>query len=299
MGSLPFSSRAVRTAWRIVPKRALSGTIGWSAGIGIPEPIRSECLARFARLYGIDTAEAEKSLAEYRDVNDFFTRRLRPGLRPIAPSADAVVSPADGTVIESGVVTEGQLIQAKGVLFELDELLADAAAAERLNGGAYLITYLSPSDYHRVHAPVGGGVVGWHHVPGTLFPVGAKSVIREPGLFISNERLVTLIDGPRGMCAVVMVAAVGVGHITAAYDPEIATHARSFKRAKVRHARYDVPVPVAKGDELGTFHLGSTTIVIFEPGRVELGRFVSGDKTKMGETIGRIVTAPGVRTEVR
>jgi phosphatidylserine decarboxylase len=289
----------VRTAWRIVPKRALSGAIGWSAGIGIPERIRSECLSRFARLYGIDTAEAEKSLAEYTDVNEFFTRRLRPGLRPVDPSADTVVSPADGTVIESGVVTEGHLIQAKGVLFELDELLADPAAAERLNGGAYLITYLSPSDYHRVHAPVGGQVVGWHHVPGTLFPVGAKSVVREPGLFISNERLVTLIEGALGLCAVVMVAAVGVGHITAAYDPEIATHARSFKKANVRHARYDVPLPVAKGDEIGTFHLGSTTIVVFEPGRVELNAFGAGDKTKMGETIGRMVTAAAARTETR
>jgi phosphatidylserine decarboxylase len=289
----------VRTAWRIAPKRALSGVIGWSAGIGIPERIRAECLARFARLYGIDTAEAEKSLAEYSGVNDFFTRRLRPGLRPIDQSADAVVSPADGTVIESGLVTEGHLIQAKGVLFELDELLADPEVAERLDGGAYLITYLSPSDYHRVHAPVGGGVVGWHHVPGTLFPVGANSVMREPGLFISNERLVTLIEGPLGLCAVVMVAAVGVGHITAAYDAEIATHARSFKKAKVRHARYDVPLPVAKGDEIGTFHLGSTTIVVFEPRRVELSRFAPGDKTKMGETIGRIMTAPGARTEVR
>ena len=273
----------------MVPKRALSGAIGWSAGIGIPERFRAECLARFARLYGIDTSQAEKTLAEYSDVDDFFTRRLRPGLRPIDPALDTVASPADGTVIESGLVTEGHLIQAKGVLFELDELLADPVAATRLNGGPYLITYLSPRDYHRVHAPIGGGIVGWDHVPGALFPVGAKSVGREPGLFISNERLVTLIEGPAGLCAVVMVAAVGVGHITASYDPEIATHSRAFRRARVRHARYPQPLPVAKGDELGTFHLGSTTIVVFEPGRVNLAPFSPGDSTNMGETIGRIV----------
>lgn len=299
MGSLPFSSRAVRTAWRIVPKRALSGAIGWSAGIGIPGRIRSECLARFARLYGIDTAEAEKSLAEYTDVDDFFTRRLRPGLRPIDPAPESVVSPADGTVIESGLVTDGQLLQAKGVLFELDELLADTEAANLLNGGAYLITYLSPSDYHRVHTPVAGHVVGWHHVPGTLFPVGAKSVSREPRLFISNERLVTLIQGAAGLCAVVMVAAVGVGHITAAYDAEIATHGKSFMRAKIRHGRYEHPLPVAKGGEIGTFHLGSTTIVVFEPGRVDLATFAPGDKTKMGQTIGRAVTLSAAARESR
>jgi phosphatidylserine decarboxylase len=220
MASLPLSSRAARTAWRIVPKRALSGAIGWGAGIGIPGSIRSQFLARFARWYGIDASEAEKALAEYKDVDDFFTRRLRPSARVVDASPDTVVSPADGTVIESGFVTDGHLMQAKGALFELDELLANDDAARRLDGGAYLITYLSPRDYHRVHAPMSGAVIGWHYVPGTLFPVGTRSVAREPLLFISNERLVTLIEGTAGLCAVVMVAAVGVGHITAAYDDD-------------------------------------------------------------------------------
>jgi phosphatidylserine decarboxylase len=289
MGSLPFSSRAARTVWRMVPKRVLSGAIGWASRLGIPAALRSRFLTRFARFYGIDTSEAEKTLAEYTGVADFFTRRLRPGARPVDRLTHAVVSPADGTVIESGIATEGHLIQAKGVFFELDELLMDAGAAKRLDGGAYLITYLSPRDYHRVHAPLTGAVIGWHHVPGTLFPVGAKSVVREPGLFVSNERLVTLIDGDAGLCAVVMVAAVGVGHITAAYDSDVATHSRQFKRAGIRHMHYETPRPIVKGDELGTFHLGSTTIVIFESGRVGLQSFVVGAGTKMGETIGRVL----------
>jgi phosphatidylserine decarboxylase len=239
------------------------------------------------------------SLAEYRDVDAFFTRRLRPAARVVDPAPGTVVSPADGTVIESGVVTDGHLMQAKGALFELDELLADRDSARRLNGGAYLITYLSPRDYHRVHAPVAGGVIGWHHVPGTLFPVGAKSVAREPLLFISNERLVTLMDGPAGLCAVVMVAAVGVGNITAAYDDDIATHGRSFRRAQVRHARYDDPRPLEKGGEIGTFHLGSTTITVFEPGRVNLSPFSPGEATRMGEIIGRVLPASSTaQTEV-
>jgi phosphatidylserine decarboxylase len=291
MGSLPLSSRAARTAWRIVPKRALSGSIGWAASIGIPSRLRGVVLARFARSYGIDTSEAELALGEYAHVDDFFTRRLRSGSRPIDPMADTVVSPADGTVIDCGFATDGQLIQAKGVLFDLDELLANDEAARRLSGGPYLITYLSPRDYHRVHAPVSGAVIGWHHIPGTLFPVGAKSVARQPGLFISNERLVTLIDGPIGLCAVVMVAAVGVGNITAAYDSAIATHQKTFLRAGVRHMRYDVPRAVLKGDEIGTFHLGSTTIVIFEPGHVSLRSFAAGNGTRMGESIGQILPA--------
>lgn len=296
MGSLPLSSRAARTIWRIAPKGALSGAIGWAAAIGIPGWGRADFLARFARLYGIDVSEAERPLGEYAGVNDFFTRRLRPDARPIDPRPDAVVSPADGTVIESGIVEQGHLLQAKGVLFELEELLANPEAAKRLDGGAYSITYLSPRDYHRVHAPVGGAVIGWHHVPGTLFPVGAKSVGREPGLFISNERLVTLMQGEAGLCAVVMVAAVGVGHITAAYDQDIATHGKSFKRAKIRHQHYESPRPLARGDELGIFHLGSTTIAVFEPGRVALEPMRAGAVTKMGQAIGRILPSVGPRT---
>jgi phosphatidylserine decarboxylase len=273
--------------WRIVPKRALSGAIGWGGSRGIPGRLRTAVLSRFATMYGIDVNEAEKPLADYAGFDDFFTRRLRPGVRPIDPTPGRVLSPSDGTVVESGLVTAGKLIQAKGVDFALSELLVDDEAAARLQGGPYLITYLSPKDYHRVHAPVGGRVLGWHHVPGTLFSVNARSVLSEPGLFVRNERFITIIDGQGvGTVAVVMVAAVGVGHVTASYDPEVATHGASFVRAAVRHRRYEVPKPIARGDELGIFHLGSTTIAVFEPGRVELDRFAAGQGIKMGAGIG-------------
>jgi phosphatidylserine decarboxylase len=290
MGSLPLSDRVARTAWRVAPKRALTGAIGWAAGLGIPSGLRSVVLGRFARLYGIDTREAEKPFDDYPCVDDFFTRRLVPSARPFETRPEAILSPADGTVVESGLAVDGHLLQAKGVLFELDELLADEAAAARLRGGAYLITYLSPSDYHRVHAPVAGEIVGWRHIPGTLYPVNAKSVRRVEGLFIRNERFVTLIEGAVGLTAVVMVAAVGVGHVTAAYDDEVATHDRSFLRAPLRAKTYDTRPRVAGGGELATFHLGSTTVVVFEPGRVELSSFQAGAKTRMGETIGRAIS---------
>jgi phosphatidylserine decarboxylase len=297
MGSLPLSERAVRTAWRVAPKRAFTGAISWFGGAGIPTSARQAVLARFARLYGIDTAEAARTLDEYGSLDEFFTRQLHPSLRPVDATADVVVSPADGTVVESGVAVEGQLIQAKGVLFDLEELLSDAPAAARLSGGHYVITYLSPKDYHRVHAPIGGEIVGWRYVPGTLFPVNAGSVRREPGLFIRNERFVTLIEGDAGLCAVVMVAAVGVGHVTAAYDPEVGTHHRSFLRAGTRQRDFAVRPRIAKGAELATFHLGSTTVVVFEPGRVELVPLAPGSKTKMGQAIGRSLPA-GVRHAV-
>jgi phosphatidylserine decarboxylase len=243
-------------------------------------------LRRFARVYGIDIAEAENALSEYARVDDFFTRRLRPGMRVVDPATDSIVAPSDGTVVECGTAIGGQLLQVKGVPFELDELLGDAGAARRLLGGSYLTTYLSPRDYHRVHSPVAGHIVGWRHVPGALFPVGAASVDREPGLFVRNERLITWIEGDAGFCAVVMVAAVGVGNITAAYDPEVETHGRSFVHAAVRQRDYHPGRPVMKGQELGTFHMGSTTIVIFEPSRVDLVSLIPGQTTKMGEAIG-------------
>jgi phosphatidylserine decarboxylase len=291
MGGLSFSERAARSAWRIFPKRALSGAIGWGSGRSLPSALRTAMLTRFARVYGIDASEAERPIADYSGFDDFFTRKLRPGLRPVDGSPSRVVSTSDGTVVESGLAEAGKLLQAKGVLFSLEELLGDADAAARLTGGAYLITYLSPKDYHRVHSPVGGRVVGWRHIPGTLFPVNARSVNREPRLFVGNERFVTLIEGEAGFCAVVMVAAVGVGHVTASFDDEVATHRSQFVRAGVSHRSYDDPRPIGRGDELGIFHLGSTTIAVFEPGRVKLEPLVVASAIKMGVGIGHFAPA--------
>jgi phosphatidylserine decarboxylase len=280
--------------WRMVPKRAVSGAISWGVGLGIPAPLRTLMLSRFARIYGIDVTEAEKPISEYAGFDEFFTRKLRPGARPIDGLPGRVISPADGTIVECGLATAGKLIQAKGSHFDLASLLDDAQAAQRLEGGAYLITYLSPKDYHRVHSPVGGRVVGWRHVPGTLFSVGAASIRREPELFVRNERFITLIemDGG-GLVAVVMVAAVGVGHVTVSYDPEVATHRPEFFRAALRHRQYDDPKPIRRGEELGIFHLGSTTIVVFEPGRVELDALAAGASVKMGVGIGRVAATTG------
>jgi phosphatidylserine decarboxylase len=288
MSTLSFGERVARSCWRMTPQRALSQIIGWGATRSLPAPLRAAFLRSFARQYGIDVGEAEKPIEQYSGLQEFFTRRLRPEARPLPADARTVVSPADGTVIEGGTVTTGLLLDAKDAGFTLASLLADPEAAERLEGGAYLATYLSPRDYHRVHAPVGGRVVAWHHVPGRLFPVNGRSVAREPGLFSKNERFVTLIEGEAGLCAVVMVAAVGVGHITASYDPEVSTHGNGFSRGAVRHKRFDVPVPLARGQELGVFNLGSTTIIIFEAGLVTLEGFARGASTRMGAPIGRL-----------
>ena len=242
----------------------------------------------------VPPSRRSRSRIKARRLCDEAERKLKPGLRPIDSAPGRVVSPADGTVVESGRAVAGQLLQAKGSLFDLAALLDDADAAARLEGGAYLITYLSPKDYHRVHSPVAGRVIGWQHVPGTLFSVGSASIRREPGLFVRNERFITMIemDGG-GLAAVVMVAAVGVGHVTVSYDPDVATHNPQFLRAAVRRQSYEQPKAIGRGEELGIFHLGSTTIVEFEPGRVALDPVVSGASRKMGGGIGHIEAVRG------
>lgn len=178
-------------------------------------------------------------------------------------------------------------MSAKGHDFSLAELLADREAARLLEGGPYHITYLSPADYHRAHAPVGGRIVGWHHVPGSLFSVNQANLRREPGLFARNERLVVLIDGDdSGPCACVLVAAFGVGNITLACDPEVETHGRGFSDRSIRTKRFESPLRVERGDELGIFHMGSTVISVFSREDVELYPACSGQVVRVGQTIG-------------
>jgi phosphatidylserine decarboxylase len=288
MVPLSFGERVARSAWRVTPQRALSGIIGWGARQSLPGPVRGSFLRSFASKYRIDVSEAEKPLDEYSGLQEFFTRRLKPDARPIDRSPGVVVSVADGKVVDRGTVSGGQLIQAKGTSFGLAELLGDAELATHLEGGAFEITYLSPRDYHRVHSPVAGQIVAWHYVPGTLFPVNDASVRREPGLFAKNERFVTVIDGEAGRCAVVMVAAVGVGHITASYDPEVSTHGDGFDADQIRHKRFESPPTIDRGAELGIFNLGSTTIVVFERDRVKLDPTPADGVTRMGRPMGRI-----------
>src|SRR5690606_24713269 len=155
--------------------------------------------------------------------------------------------------------------------------------AARFSGGAYATLYLSPRDYHRIHAPLGGHIVGYSHLPGTLWPVNRPSVRSVPELFAVNERLITYLDTPVGEVAVVAVGATCVGRIRALYD-DVVTN----EKKPARHHRYETPIPVQKGDEIAVFEMGSTVILVFEPGRVDLDpRLVPGAVVRVGERIGR------------
>jgi phosphatidylserine decarboxylase len=191
----------------------------------------------------------------------------------------------DGVVSETGAATEGKLVQAKGIDYSSAALLGDPAVARRFEGGAYLTIYLSPRDYHRIHFPLSGRVTGYRYLPGQLWPVNPASVRTVRGLFGVNERLVTLLDSPSGLCAVVAVGATVVGRVRASYDAAAPLTNCAGARAVARD--YPAPLPVEKGQELGAFELGSTVILLFEPGRVRLEpRIVPGATLRVGEAVG-------------
>jgi len=279
-----MSDRLFIAAMGAVPKHALSRLVGRATRAGLPGGPLRLAMRAFAARYGIDLSECPP-LERYRTFGEFFARPLLPGRRPVAPGAEVVVSPVDGVVSECGLSLGGKLVQAKGVDYTAEALLADAALARRLGGGAWATLYLSPRDYHRIHFPLGGAVAGWRYVPGTLWPVNQASVGNVPGLFASNERLVTVMETPLGACAVVAVGATIVGRVRASYDPAVPVTNRAGARLQVHD--YPAPLPVEKGAELGAFEMGSTVILLFEPGRVALAsRLAPGERVRVGEVIG-------------
>lgn len=288
--------RAFIDALRWAPKGSLSHFIGWAARRRVPRFLRERLYRGFAEQVGADLGELDRPLSEFASFDEFFTRPLPAGARTIEGGDDVAVSPCDGVLSEIGIAEGGRMIQAKGRDYTVRALLADENEARSFVGGPYATIYLAPRNYHRVHATTAGRVTGYRHVPGAMFPVNPPSVAQVSGLFSINERLITYLDGPLGRVAVVMVAALGVGHITAAYDA-VATRARrggaaaasgpagpAGTAASVRS--YVDPRPVAKGDELGTFHLGSTVVLLFQPGRVTLSGSQRGRAVRLGEPLG-------------
>jgi len=269
---------------RLVPKSALSRAVGTLTRFPAPAGVHRAAMRAFARAYRVDMAEAETDFGGYGRFSDFFSRGLRPGCRPVDADPRVVVSPVDGVVSQAGILERGSCVQAKGLQFPIDRLLGDAELAARYAlGGAYATLYLSPRDYHRVHSPVEGAVVSSRYLPGEFWPVNPATVRNRDALFCRNERLVTVLDtAVFGRVAVVKVGATCVGRIRAAYDDRL-THAGQAGGLRT----YVPPRPVEKGGELGRFEMGSTVILLFEPGRVVWDdRLVPEAVVRMGQRIG-------------
>lgn len=240
---------------RVLPRVRLSRAVGRLSERTLPPPVSSAITRVYARAYRVDMTEAEP-VRGYPSFDAFFTRRLRKGARRI--SEDRLVSPADGVVAATGPVAPDASIDVKGRGYRVGELVGDSVDAERYVGGSFAVVYLSPRDYHRVHSPVKGRIGVVRGMPGDLYPVNSIGERHVPRLFVRNRRAAICIDEPDGRrLTLVMVGAVIVGKITVT---------ALGGSAPAGETRLDPEVPVEAGDEVGIFHLGSTAVVLAEPG---------------------------------
>ena len=268
----------------VLPKSAISHAVGHLTRLPLPRPVHRAAIKAFAKAYQVDVQEAEHAVEEFPTFAEFFTRSIKPHLRPVDADPKAVVSPVDGRVSQVGYSEHGQCLQAKGISYSVDQLLGDPEAAKSFHGGAWTTLYLSPRDYHRIHSPLGGEIEGYSYIPGEFWPVNPASVKNKQALFCVNERLVTYLRTPAGRVAVVKVGATCVSRIRASYD-DVLTHAGT----PGKEHRYPQPMKVEKGGELGRFEMGSTVILVFEPGRVRWAESLQPESVvRMGTRIGTI-----------
>lgn len=246
-------------------------------------PLTPYAVRAFCALYGVDLSEAQEGLDSYRSFNQFFTRALRPDARPVAPEAGIVVSPADGAISQLGELDQGRLLQAKGRHFPLTALLAGARdLSERLEGGRFLIVYLSPRDYHRVHAPFDCAVHSVSYVPGQLFSVNDRTSQVIDGLYARNERLILGCDSEWGPCAIVMVGAM----LVSAMELRCCDVPAMAARTGVTSERLSPAVHYARGEEIGRFNMGSTVILALPPSAPAwLPTLANGSPVRMGESL--------------
>lgn len=265
-----------------------SEAVGWGARRTLPRALRQPVYTAFARAVGAELDEVELPLEQYPSLGSFFTRRLREGARVLANGPSTIVSPCDGKVASVGHARDGRLIQAKGRDYSLADLVVDPELAADLDGGPFLTIYLSPRDYHRVHTPARCAVSGYSYVPGTLYPVSPGWAQRVPELFARNERVVIdlVMPGERhARAALVMVGAAGVGNI-GLMGEGVETRALRGGQHCVRH---EAPRELQRGAELGCFHLGSTVVLVFQPGTVELHELAEGERLRFGQPIARMI----------
>ena len=245
-------------------------------------PWKNTLIRLFIRKYRVDMSLAEKSSAnEYMTFNDFFTRSLKPGARPISGSGNSLISPVDAATGAAGTLKDGQILQAKGKYYSLAELVyGDEDHTRYYQNGNFMTLYLSPRDYHRVHIPADGELVFMSYIPGRLFSVGPAHTRRIDRLFARNERVITTFRSEIGMFSVIFVGAIFVGSVATTWHGQVAP---ADKREYVSW-HYEPGISFARGDEIGRFNMGSTVILLTEPGKVDWT--VSGKQVTMGQVIG-------------
>jgi phosphatidylserine decarboxylase len=272
----------------LLPQHALSRFVGLLAN---SKRLKSLLIKVFIKRYNVDMGEA--LIAEpdrYASFNEFFTRELKPGLRPLASGPKAIFCPADGAISQLGDIKKDQLFQAKGRHYTVDDLLGgDMEWAVNFYDGSFATIYLSPRDYHRVHMPISGQLQKMLYVPGKLFSVNQVTADNVPNLFARNERAVCLFDTDAGPMALILVGAMIVAGIDTIWSGQVCPTAGKRQVRVSDYRDYAPPISILGGDEMGRFRLGSTAIVLFGPGAVNLeNSLTAAAPVRMGQLLGTI-----------
>ena len=250
-------------------------------------PVKTTQIALIGSLVGVDWNEAKcTDISEFRDFNDFFTRELADGVRPLDPDPKALVSPCDGKISECGRITTGRILQAKGRHYSTRALLAEDPVCSEFSNGFFHTIYLSPRDYHRVHMPCGGTLQRMIHVSGQLFSVAPYTVRQVPDLFARNERVVSIFETANGPMALVLVGAMLVSSMETVWSG-VVTPPRGRQITRGDWSRQNIRLD--RGDEMGRFTMGSTVILLLPPTAVSaMNHYESGDSVVMGQKLGRL-----------
>jgi phosphatidylserine decarboxylase len=270
----------------IMPQHGLTSFAGWVANSTNPR-IKNYIIRRFIKKYGVNMSEAAIEAPElYSSFNDFFIRHLKPECRPMA-QAD-ITSPVDGCISELGKIKKGQLFQAKGRYYSVEELLGcDKDTAAQYTEGQFATLYLSPKDYHRVHMPIQAELKSMTYIPGALFSVQPTTARVVPKLFARNERLVVFFDTKTGPMVMVLVGAAIVGAIGTSWHGDLK---RAGKKIIFDYANNPLSEQMHQGEEMGFFKLGSTVVLLFANGKQVEWRssLKAGSTVRFGEAIGDI-----------
>ncbi|MDY0013641.1 MAG: archaetidylserine decarboxylase [Rhodocyclaceae bacterium] len=268
----------------LLPKQALTRLAGKLAGARAGG-LTTAVIRWFIGRYGVNMAEAANpDPAAYASFNEFFTRALGPGARPLAP-AD-FICPVDGAISQFGPIAGDHIFQAKGHHYTTTALVGgDAALAARFEDGHFATLYLSPKDYHRIHMPCAGRLTRMIHVPGALFSVNPTTARGVPGLFARNERVVCVFESDFGPFALVLVGATIVGSMATVWHGVV----NPPRPGQVRDWRYDTQtILLQKGEEMGRFLLGSTVVMLFPRDTLAFNpSWTPAQAVRMGEGMAR------------
>ncbi|MCL6456901.1 MAG: archaetidylserine decarboxylase [Gorillibacterium sp.] len=257
-----MAKRFFRLLTELSSRKGISRLAGSLAG----SRVSRRFIPWFARTYNIPLDDAEKNVEEYATLNDFFTRRLKPGLRPLDQTEHALLSPVDALITGIGPIEQGQILNVKGQDYTVKELLNNSPRMVNYKDGYYFVLYLSPKDYHRIHSPATGKILEKEHVPGKVYPVNDFGLRYMTRVLSRNERLVTYMHSEFGELAIVKVGAMNVSGI---------------------HYVDPLPGSLTAGDELAYFQFGSTIVLLIENGILDSRPdLMIGKKVQMGELLG-------------